>query len=354
VKIIDAYIAKSVLWSMRGVLAIFGSLDFIFALISTLEEPASGFWQALQYVGMTMPRHFYDLAPYVSFIGALVGLGSLAGSNEIIAFRMAGTSVFRLFGAVSLPASVALIIAFLIGEFIAPNSEEAAEAFKARVRQGSDVTYLEGGHWYREGSLFMNAQAIVDDGTLINVEQFRLGDEGQLTLTRHASSGRFLGDSKGWQLDDVTETRFVDDRAETREARAVVWASEANPKLLSVQALVEPRSLSLFDLVGQIAYMRREALSAASYELALWSKAMQPVAILGLTLLALGFILGPLRQVSMGSRLTVGVLAGLGFKYLQDFFGPMTIVYGLPAWLAVGLPVIVCWIVGLWGLRREG
>ena len=353
-KIIDLYIAKSVLVSMLGVLAIFGSLQFVFALLGTVDEPAFGFGQALKYVGMTMPRHFYDLAPYVSFIGALVGLGSLAGGNEIVALRAAGTSVFRLFGAVSFPASVALVIAVLIGEFITPNSEEAAEAYKARVRQGSDVVNVDGGHWYREGTLFMNAKAIVADGTLVNVEQFRLGEDGHLAWSRHASSGRFLGDSKGWQLDDVNETRFVDDRAETRHARAVVWSTEADPELLSVRALVEPRNLSLVDLVEQIGYMRREALSAASYELALWSKVLQPIAILGLTVLALGFILGPLRQVSMGTRLTVGVLAGLGFKYLQDFFGPMTIVYGLPAWVAVSLPVIICWVVGLWGLRKVG
>lgn len=353
-KIIDRYIAKSVLFSMLGVLAIFGGLDFIFALIGILDEEAFGLFEALKYVGLTMPRHIYDLAPYVSFIGALVGLGSLAGSNEIVAFRVAGTSVLRLFGSVSVPASVALLVTFLIGEFIAPASEEAAEVYKARVRQGADVVHADGGYWYREGPLFVNAKAMVDDGTLVDVEQFRLDEEGRLVWSRYARAGRFLGGSKGWQLDEVSETRFEEDRADTRNVRAVVWPTKANPELLSLRALVEPRNLSLVDLVRQIRYMLREGLGAASYELALWTKIMQPVAILGLTVLALGFIMGPLRQVSMGTRLTVGVLAGLGFKYLQDFFGPMTIVYGLPAWLAVAAPIIVCWGVGLWGLRKVG
>ena len=80
---------------------------------------------------------------------------------------------------------------------------------------------------------------------------------------------------------------------------------------------------------------------------------MQPGAILGLTLLALCFILGPLREVSMGTRLAVGTLTGLGFKYLEDIFGPMSMVYQVPAAAGVAAPILICWLVALVLLRRE-
>ena len=56
----------------------------------------------------------------------------------------------------------------------------------------------------------------------------------------------------------------------------------------------------------------------------------------------------------MGVRLTVGIFAGLLFKYLQDLFAPMSIVYQMPAWLAVSLPILLCWLIGAWGLKRVG
>jgi lipopolysaccharide export system permease protein len=79
---------------------------------------------------------------------------------------------------------------------------------------------------------------------------------------------------------------------------------------------------------------------------------LQPLSVLGLALLALGFILGPLREVGMGTRLSVGVFAGLGFKYLQDLFAPMSMVYEIPAAIAVLLPILACWMLGVWGLQR--
>ena len=98
--------------------------------------------------------------------------------------------------------------------------------------------------------------------------------------------------------------------------------------------------------------MQREGLSTSIYELAFWSKILQPLSVLGLALLALGFILGPLREVGMGVRLSVGVFAGLGLKYLQDLFAPMSMVYDLPAPIAVALPIVACWALGAWGLTR--
>ena len=98
--------------------------------------------------------------------------------------------------------------------------------------------------------------------------------------------------------------------------------------------------------------MERERLNTSVYQLAFWSKILQPFSVLGLALLALGFILGPLREVGIGVRLSVGVFAGLGFKYMQDLFAPMSMVYELPAPIAVALPIIACWALGAWGLTR--
>ena len=80
---------------------------------------------------------------------------------------------------------------------------------------------------------------------------------------------------------------------------------------------------------------------------------MQPLGIIGLTLVAMGFILGPLREVGIGLRLSVGMLTAFAFKYLQELFAPVSLLYNMPVWLGVLIPVLVSLGVGGWLLKRS-
>ncbi len=51
-------------------------------------------------------------------------------------------------------------------------------------------------------------------------------------------------------------------------------------------------------------------------------------------LMALSFIFGPLRSVSMGVRVVTGISFGFLFYVLDQIFGPLSLVYGLPPILA--------------------
>jgi lipopolysaccharide export system permease protein len=209
------------------------------------------------------------------------------------------------------------------------------------------------GYWYREGLMNMRAGNIGQQGELLDVLQFWYDGENRLVRTVTAERALYQpGDDGHWLLQEVRETRFAELENVTRTLPTLRWDGQVDPRLLTVRVLVEPRKLSLEDLYRQIEYMERERLNTNIYELAFWTKILQPLSVLGLALLALGFILGPLREVGMGVRLSIGVFAGLGFKYAQDLFAPMSMVYDLPAPVAVALPIAVCWVLGTWGLTR--
>ena len=76
--------------------------------------------------------------------------------------------------------------------------------------------------------------------------------------------------------------------------------------------------------------------------------------IIGLVLVGISFVFGPLRDSTMGLRIFVGVVIGVSFKIVQDMLGPFSIVFGFPALLAVLAPVLLCIVVGLYLLRRSG
>jgi lipopolysaccharide export system permease protein len=267
--------------------------------------------------------------------------------------RAAGVSVQRVFLSLAWPLLGVLAFGLLLGEFVAPRGEEMAEAHKTRSEQNSDVIALRGGYWYREGPLYMNIDGLGEDGALIGLRQYWLGPDERLLRSRTASRAEYVAeDDPHWLLFDVIETQFRSQETRVQQYDQLRWNGRADPRLLSVRVLVEPRKLSVTDLYYQINYMLREELNPRSYQLAFWSKLLQPLSVLGLALLALCFVLGPLREVSMGVRLSVGVLVGLSFKYLQDLFAPMSLVYDVPAALAVATPIVVCWVIGWVGLRR--
>ena len=73
----------------------------------------------------------------------------------------------------------------------------------------------------------------------------------------------------------------------------------------------------------------------------LWKKILQPLAVAVMMFLALSFISGPLRTVTVGARVVMRILVGFLFNMLSKIFGPVSLVYDMPVILAASLPIIL-------------
>ena len=344
----DAHLAKTVLWA---VLAIHLCLLVVVTLFTAMDEmrdrsPGYTGWLAFLHIAFTTPRRCTELAPYAVFMGVLAGLGALARNGEITALRAAGVSVARLFAAAAAPALAALAVNLALAEFAAPWGEARGAALKARAQTGDHVATNT---WIRSGGRFTNVGGYDESGGLVRVRQF-VFEDGRLTVARRAERAR--RQAGGWLLLDVAETRLNADRAEVSRPSSLAWATDAAPASLTASAAVEPAKLSLRQLAARSADLAQAGGAAPRYQVLFWSKALQPVAVLGLVLLAVGFVLGPLREVGVGTRLCAGIAVGLAFKYLVDVFAPMSIVFAIPPWLAMSAPVAACWLAGAVFIRR--
>jgi lipopolysaccharide export system permease protein len=154
-------------------------------------------------------------------------------------------------------------------------------------------------------------------------------------------------------LQDVTTTHFRSDKTEVVNLPSERWDIQLSPQLLST-AVLEPDALSITGLWHYSHYLAAQGLNNGPYWLAFWTKVLKPVVTMALVLMAISFIFGPLRSVTLGLRIFTGVLVGFTFQIVQDLLGPSSLVFGFPPLLAVLIPTAICALAGFWMLRRAG
>jgi lipopolysaccharide export system permease protein len=70
-------------------------------------------------------------------------------------------------------------------------------------------------------------------------------------------------------------------------------------------------------------------------------------------ILAVPFVFGPLRSVTMGLRMVIGIVLGFCFYILNQFVGPISIVYQIPPIIAAFFPTFLFALIGVFLVRRR-
>jgi len=350
---LDLYLAKHVLSATLAVLLVIAGLDTLFALVDQLPDLRHGYAlvDAMQYVGLTVPHRLYEFIPMSALIGCLLGLGALASSSELTVMRAAGVSVSRIVMGVMKPVLLLVVMAVALGEWVVPEAEQKAESFRSLKLSGNRALAVHG-VWHRDGNDFIHINAVIEGGTLHGVTRYQFDTNNRLIRASFAREG-YYQESGGWRLVDVQETRFEENRTASQLVKEEIWQVELTPSLLSV-IVVEPVNLSMQGLWQYSDYLLRQGLKPDTYLLAFWNKALMPLSILALVLVAVSFIFGPLRSVTVGQRLIAGIIMGVVFKLAQDMLGPASTVFGFNPVIAVMVPIAVCAVAGGWLLKRAG
>ena len=350
---LDRYIGSSVFLAILAVLGIILGLASLFAFIDETGNISDSYtvMDVLSYVLLTAPRRMYDMLPMAALIGCLIGLGSLASNSELTIMRAAGVSIGRIVWSVMKPMLVLMVAGVLVGEYVAPATETMAQANRALALGSGDAQSSKHGLWHRQGEEFIHINAVQPNGTLFGVTRYRFDEERHMLSSSFAKKAEF--DKDHWQLTDVSTTLFHDRSTEVVSAPVERWDVALSPQLLNT-VVMAPESLSISGLWNYIHYLKDQGLNNGRYWLAFWAKVLQPLVTAALVLMAISFIFGPLRSVTLGQRVFTGVLVGFTFKIAQDLLGPSSLVFGFSPLFAVILPALICALAGVWLLRRAG
>ncbi|MGM0536284.1 MAG: LPS export ABC transporter permease LptG [Pseudomonadota bacterium] len=349
---LDRYIARNVLGAIVVVQVVLLGLDLVITYINDLGDVEGGYgaFEVLIYLLMRLPWRFYQYAPVGVLIGALIGLGSMASSNELTVMRAAGRSLVRILWGVMKPIILVILLVLVIAEFVSPRTEQFASAWRLEQMQGEGALLTERGGWQREGDSFYRFGAIRADDTVLDLTRYRFDDR---VLREATSARRAVWRDGRWMLEDVAVTRFHETRTEVERHDTLGWQTDLTPAQLD-RLLRDVDSQAPSELWAYARYLHDQDQQATQPLLHFWQKMLMPLTMASLVLVAASFVFGPLRSVAAGTRVFYGVVTGLVFKYLQDLLGPASTVFGFsPAW-AVLAPTLLCAGVGFYLLRRTG
>ncbi len=338
-KILDRYLMNSVIGltamvfiGMAG-LSVFISL---FAEIPQLGQGDYGLLQALQFAVMTLPANIYQLFPNIALLGALMSLGLLAQNSELTVMRASGMSIGRIIWAVTKAAILMVMIMAILGEVFAPRLFSIGTHHKNMQKAAGQAIETQYGTWLREENSFIHIDKIVAGTELYGVTRYYFNAEHQLISASYAESAKYI--DNGWYFYNIHTSYFKKDAVLLSESNNELWNIALAPHTLGDQ---QPMELSLWELYEQINYRHANGLAESDYSLAFWTRLLQPLTTLIMVLLAIPFVFGPLRTVTMGLRILAGVMVGLVFYLFNRFFGPFSLAYQLPPYIAAIIPPII-------------
>jgi lipopolysaccharide export system permease protein len=351
--ILDKYLAKQVIMMILVVALALLGFDLFFNLVHELKVVGKGqytLWTALAYLGLTIPGRLYAMFPWSALIGTLVCLGALANHSELVVMRTSAISVMRITWAVVKAAVILTIFVAFLGEGIAPTAERLAQNKRTLALSGGQTIQTAYGLWVRQGHDFIHVQTVRGNGELLGVTHYQFTPDRKLKAAIYAETA--IKEGSSWRLQRVQGTEFQGNKTQTFHRAEQRVSTLLEPEILETTMVKHPERLSIPTLWRTIQHRVKNELSAQNYEVALWSKLLQPLVIIMMVVLAVPFVFGPLRSGSQGLRVVVGIFVAFLFHTLNGLFSPLAIVYQFPPVLAVLLPIMLFSGVGIWLLRR--
>ncbi len=349
----ERYISAAVLSSIAMVMSVLMVLGGLFQFIAQQSNIGTGRYgvlNALEYVVLNLPRFVVESLPVGTLIGAMLGIGALARTHEITAMRAAGMNKLRLVWAALGAGIVIAVLALLTSEYLAPRLEQLADQRKALAEYDNISFAGRGGAWVRDGNTIINVQSQSSSDEFGDLLVFEFDDDQQLRVIGRAARATADGD-KTWQLHDYAESRF--------DAQGVTSDSSAMRQLQSTagadflqRAVMAPSQMALQALYRAINYRRTNELETASYEFAFWSRIASLVALLVAVVFAVPFGFGSMRSAGSGARLTLGLVIGLLYFFLQRMVSSGAVVFDLPPMVLAWLPTVILAVIAAALLRR--
>ncbi len=343
-------ITVSVMFASLAFLSLFLFIDLVDALSRTARI-GSSIWLAVLSSLLSVPGHFYELAPIMVLIGTIYTLSRMAQSTEFTILRTSGLGPWR---ALRLLATLGLAYAaltFVVGDYLAPYSENKGVDVRA-VMRGS-LTHGRSGAWMKdrqstpEGdrSYSINIGRTSPQNGMLEVNIFEFDDDGRLVRQIAAASGR-IDEQRHWALSGVRITRWQASDAgrppqvTTESLDTWQWTSGPSAAVVA-SALLPVETMSTLELWRYIGHLDINEQAIQAYEIQFWKRALYPFACLVMVCLALPFAYLHARAGGISLKVFGGIMLGITFVLLNSLAGHLGLLRHWTPWIAAAAPSVL-------------
>jgi len=355
-KIRDRYINKTLRNYTLVVLLIWLSIYSFFNFLGELNSIGQFDYtvlEAFKYIILQMPEVAYKQASPIILLGCVLGMGYLSTTNQLVVLQVSGNSVLKL---TALTVRTALIFVFMIiafGEYIAPIASEEAEKGRTKALGQSFASQNQEGFWIREGGNYLNVEKNIDGNHFVGVTIIEV-KSNKITSVVKSEDATF--DGKSLKMDD-TDIFSINNSTDIDE----ISLKERNSynKIVSFdQDLInslkkEPDELTTRNIYKQIQFLSDNKLNSGIYKVELYKRAIKPITLVAMILLAMLFVFGSTRDVSLGRKIFFGVSLSLSFEMLSRIGGAMALSLDFNPMISAVLPTTVVMVIAIILLIRK-
>lgn len=293
------------------------------------------------------------IAPFAVLLATLAGLGILSKSNEDTAFKASGLSLWRLAAPVVVAAALGGVLAFAVGEYVLPFSEQRQERFlnefygrppEAGGRGPGERNWYFSNHdeiWHRE-------EADAGSRVLFGISVFSFDRQFRLVRRTAARDAAWTGEA--WKFRDGWMRSFAKSSSEPYRAFLEETIAGDPPKALAAVRR-RPEEMRFRELEHLTRRLSARGFSTASLETALQAKLAGPSLIPIMALLATPFAFRVGRRgtfAGIGLGLFLGILALIA----TAFSTKLGEAGALPPLLAAWAPDVLFGLAGTYFLVR--
>ena len=347
------YLARALIASIAAVATGLVLLVVLFDAIEQLRrlsgQATGGIWDAIELALLHAPSTAQQLLPFTMLFAAMLTFRKFSRSNELVAARSAGISIWQLLVPVWL---IALILGSVSVTVLNPVSATLFARYQSQMNAVDDdgvdrMDIASGGLWLRQS--WDNRPIVIHASNVTQLRSMRLGD---VTIFLLNDAGDYDG-----RIDaptaELAEGYWLLDHAATAEPTGRLRQDDQLriPTRLSAErinrSLAQPETISFWALPSYIATLRSIGLPTIGHVVHYQNLLSTPLMFAAMLLIGTVFSLRFARHGGTLVFVGLGIAAGFVFFVFANVVLAVGLSGRLPAELAAWTPAVVAILLGL-------
>ena len=357
-KIRDRYITKTLLSYTSVVLLVWLSIYSFFNFLEELDSIGKADYttlEAIKYILLQMPELAYKQASPVILLGCVLGMGYLATTNQLVVLRVSGNSILKL-TAITIKIALTFVIVILaFGEFFVPLASEEGEKGRAKALGQSFALQSREGFWIREGVNYINAINNIDSSSFTDVTIYQVSPSNKIETIITSESADFDGsttlamkNANIISINEINNSIEITSKKRNNYNKIVSFDQDLIESLKK-----EPKELTTRKIYKHIQFLDDNKQASSIYKVELYKRLIKPVTLVAMILLAMLFIFGSNRDVSLGRKIFFGITLGLSFEMLSRVGSALSLSINLSPLMSAVLPTLVIIVLAIVLLSRK-